>query len=235
MSAFVGMLNEMRFGRLTPKSIASFKALTREVQYNDNVTPTVLYPRREDVDRANSTELAKLNTDGYTYTAIDSGAVTDAVQRAKLLSNFMAPETLPLKIDAQVMLIKNMDDTLVNGSMGKIIGFDYKDIWENAMTSSGRWVDDNDQVQLDDDENQVARELRAKQRERFRNSGVKMHPIVRFLTPQGKRDCLIEPDTFKSELPNGEVQAARMQVSPFLLGSEEWTQFREVRRSADFL
>lgn len=37
------MLNEMRFGRMTQKSIALFKSLTREVHYEDGIAATELY------------------------------------------------------------------------------------------------------------------------------------------------------------------------------------------------
>lgn len=35
----------------------------------------------------------------------------------------MAVRALDLKRDAQVMLVKNVSDTLVNGSVGKVLGF----------------------------------------------------------------------------------------------------------------
>lgn len=40
---FVNMLNEMRFGRLSQKSIAKFKSLSRNVVYEDGLGPTELY------------------------------------------------------------------------------------------------------------------------------------------------------------------------------------------------
>lgn len=39
---FVDMLNEMRFGRLSAQSIAKFKGLAREVEYDDGVAATEL-------------------------------------------------------------------------------------------------------------------------------------------------------------------------------------------------
>ena len=59
----------------------------------------------------------------HSFRAEEGGAVTNLQIRDKLLQNCMAPQILELKKDAQVMLIKNMDENLVNGSLGKVIGF----------------------------------------------------------------------------------------------------------------
>lgn len=40
---FIDMLNEMRFGRLTSKSIAKFQSLSREIVYEDGLAATELY------------------------------------------------------------------------------------------------------------------------------------------------------------------------------------------------
>jgi hypothetical protein len=37
------MLNEMRFGQMKPESVARFKALAREVKYEDGINATELY------------------------------------------------------------------------------------------------------------------------------------------------------------------------------------------------
>lgn len=39
---FIDMLNEMRFGRLTKKSIDKFRSLNREIEYEDGLAPTEL-------------------------------------------------------------------------------------------------------------------------------------------------------------------------------------------------
>lgn len=210
-TGFVDMLNEMRFGRLTPGSIAEFRKLARPIYYDDGIEPTELFPRREDVDRSNSGRLNALNTDGWSYVAADGGAVTDPVQREKILSNFMAPQQIMLKVDAQVMLIKNVDETLVNGSMGKVVGFCHKQLY--FTDAQGRWRRDGDLEDCDDEED---RAKRFKLREMLSSKaahGVKPFPVVQFKVPGGGlRDMLVEPDQFKAELPNGEVQASRSQV-----------------------
>ena len=40
--AFVDMLNEMRFGTLSSKSIQSFKRLSRSIEYEGGLVPTEL-------------------------------------------------------------------------------------------------------------------------------------------------------------------------------------------------
>jgi ATP-dependent DNA helicase PIF1 len=215
ISGFIDMLNEMRFGKLSPASIAAFKALARPIEYGDGIEPTVLFPRREDVDRANSTKLNNLNEDGWTYTALDAGAVSDPVQRAKLLANFMAPESLPLKIHAQVMLIKNLDESLVNGSMGIVIGFEHKPLYETD--ENGQYIPDEYFSEVRGEAADEKRMARNNAMKVYQGGNTKPNPVVRFNVPlpgggTGTRDLLVEPDVFKTELPNGEVQASRTQV-----------------------
>jgi ATP-dependent DNA helicase PIF1 len=208
------MLNEMRFGRLSQMSIAAFKALARPLEYDDGIEPTVLFPRREDVDRANTTKLQALNGDGWSYGSVDGGAVTDPTQRAKLLANFMAPETLFLKTHAQVMLIKNLDETLVNGSMGKVMGFEYRDTY--VVGRYDEWLENGIPEEIEGDEADNKRIQRTLAIQKLRSGGQKPNPVVRFKVPGGNgnmtRDLLVEADSFKAELPNGEVQASRLQV-----------------------
>ncbi|KAK8850592.1 hypothetical protein IAR55_004511 [Kwoniella newhampshirensis] len=212
---FVDMLNEMRFGRLSPQSIAAFKQLARNIEYTDGIEPTELFPRREDVDRANNTRLTQINREGYSYQSTDGGAITDPTQREKLLSNFMAPAWLELKENAQVMLIKNMDETLVNGSMGKVLGFAHRALF--FQDTSGRWDPFADLEGLDEEERYKKNKMREIVLAKMSAGGAKPYPVVRFNVPGGGfRDILIEPDQFKAELPNGEIQASRSQL-PLIL------------------
>jgi ATP-dependent DNA helicase PIF1 len=209
------MLNEMRFGKLSQSSIAAFKALARPITYHDGIEPTVLFPRREDVDRANSTKLQELNEDGWTYAATDGGTA-EVTSRAKLLANFMAPESLPLKINAQVMLIKNLDESLVNGSMGIVIGFEHKALFQEDQ--NGQYYPEEEFGKEKGEAADHKRLIRNDLLKPLLAAGTKPNPVVRFNVPipgggVGTRDLLVEPDLFKTELPSGEVQASRLQVS----------------------
>lgn len=39
---FVTMLNEMRFGKMTPDSVRKFASLSRQIKYDDGIEPTEL-------------------------------------------------------------------------------------------------------------------------------------------------------------------------------------------------
>src|ERR1700722_2473096 len=75
------------------------------------------------MERANQDRLKNLDGETRIFEARDGGSVTDKQFRDKLLANVMAPQSIALKKGAQVMLIKNIDETLVNGSLGKVVGF----------------------------------------------------------------------------------------------------------------
>jgi ATP-dependent DNA helicase PIF1 len=120
----------------------------------------------------------------------------------------MAPQSLTLKLDAQVMLIKNIDETLVNGSMGKIIGFIKKESYRED--TAGNWIG----REPDDDEPEDLSKPADSKKKQHPDVSTKPMPVVSFRVPGGgRRDVIIEMDTFKVELPNGEVQAQRLQVS----------------------
>lgn len=82
--------------------------------------------------------------------ASDGGAIDNEEIRKKLLDNFLAPKRLELKIGAQVMNIKNMDSTLVNGSLGKVLAFLDSDTFSflKGPFTSTKVLDDEDVKKL---------------------------------------------------------------------------------------
>lgn len=121
-SEFVNLLNEMRRGQISAEGKTIFRGLSRPLTFDDGLLPTELFPLRSEVDKANAARLTSLTGGIQLFEARDTGSAV-ADKRAKLLDNMVAPKALQLKLDAQVMLIKNVDETLVNGSVGKILGF----------------------------------------------------------------------------------------------------------------
>lgn len=112
-----------------------------------------------------------------------------------MLSNFMAAKELRLRVDAQVMLIKNVDEQLVNGTMGRVIRF-IDPVSYTAETGH-------------DTVNGVGATSAIPKK----SSPSSRWPEVEFsLANGGKRTVLVTPETWKVELPSGEVQVSRLQV-----------------------
>ena len=161
--------------------------------------------------------MRNLNGRSWDFKAEDGGSISDLAQREKLLSNCLAPPLITLKKGAQVMLIKNIDDTLVNGSVGKVIAFmDEKtfDIYH----------DDEEEFQavetmdLNDEEMTRSRKkLKQMINKDLVGDTSQKWPLVRFAIADGtSRDLLCQRESWKIELPNGEIQASRSQV-PLIL------------------
>lgn len=131
------------------------------------------------------------------FEAIDGGSITEKDQRDKLLSSMMAPATLHLKINSQVMLIKNTDEALVNGSMGMVIDFLDVSAYSTRVSGGDESVEKKGKKKDDAIKNLI------------------QYPLVRFPIPgtNQHREMLVQPETWKVELPSGEVQASRSQVS----------------------
>lgn len=219
----------MRLGRISNETVKTFKSLERPLQFEDGLEVTELsvihsmprpyvanthvrFPTRNEVENSNQRRLRELAGEVHRYEALDSG---DPNIRDKLLSNMMAPKTLELKKGAQVMLIKNLDDTLVNGSLGTVIGFST----ESSFDISGGLVSDEAVHEDDGVSADVKRRLAAFGRELDKSAAAdkKKWPLVQFHAVDGSSRimlCVSEP--WKVETPTGEVQASREQL-PLIL------------------
>lgn len=160
--------------------------------------------------------MGRLSGEVMTFNAIDSGAIKDVGYRDKLLSNCMAPPAIHLKKGAQVMLIKNMDETLVNGSLGKVVAFMDEGTFDYYHKHEEEFQGDSG------DEGAAARARKKIKGMAYdpKNGGIttaRLWPLVSFIQPDGtERHLLCQPESWKIELPNGEVQAQRQQV-PLIL------------------
>ncbi|WQF75596.1 Putative AAA+ ATPase domain, DNA helicase Pif1, P-loop containing nucleoside triphosphate hydrolase [Colletotrichum destructivum] len=206
---FANMLNEMRLGKISEETVQAFRKLTRPIVSDDGLEVTELFPTRYEVENANQGRLRSLPGKTYRFDAADSG---DPQVRDKLLQNMMAAKTIDLKVGAQVMLIKNMDDTLVNGSLGKVTRFMSEGSFESwHMTDYGSDVDASE-------EGDFKRKIKAFSREvEEATKGTTEFPVVEFAAVDGStRTILCVPEDWKVETPTGEVQASRSQL-PLIL------------------
>jgi ATP-dependent DNA helicase PIF1 len=127
------------------------------------------------------------------FTAIDSGDV-------RKMQSCIAPHTIQLKLYAQVMLLKNIDIDLVNGSIGVVVGFVGKGKYakKKAVERLRTPYRQKDSVMLDG-EGEI-------------NMSIPF-PVVKF---SGGRIVVLERESWSVELPGGRESAKRDQI-PLML------------------
>ena len=122
-SRLINLLNDIRFGEISRESHELLSSLRRDITLPSGIVPTLLVPLNSTADAINVRELEKLPPEPFKlYQASDWGE--DAFVQELLPKITLFPDRLPLRIGAQVMLLKNQPSLkLWNGSRGVVIGF----------------------------------------------------------------------------------------------------------------
>lgn len=127
-NTLINILNSMRLGELTPPMNQKLTSLSRRIDYSDGIEPTELYATRYEVENANRNRLSRLPGPRHYYLKRDEFPLGNSDIQKKSLEKrlddaVLSPHRLELRHGAQVMLIRNVDSTLVNGSLGRVIAF----------------------------------------------------------------------------------------------------------------
>lgn len=130
------------------------------------------------------------------FDAVDGGSTPDVKMRVRLLSSCMAPARLELKVNAQVMLIKNIDEALVNGSLGRVVGFMNEKAY-CLLDSEGGVADFLTTEEFDGEETALSkRQARIKaQLAAIAGSNSKQWPLVQFILSDGEQFFRYSPLT----------------------------------------
>lgn len=134
--SFLKMLNDIRTSEVTEYT---FEKLAGRLNKNlpTGVVGSKLYTHNVDVDAINNFELAKIKSQEKQYLMTSRGN-RDLV--ATLKKGCLAYEELILKEGAVVMFVKNNHNKgYVNGTMGKVVGFD-EDDYPIVKTYSGKEI-----------------------------------------------------------------------------------------------
>lgn len=149
----IEILNNMRMGTLSPQMCKELSALSREVKYDDGIEPTELYPTRKEVDMANKRRLESLRGILHLYASKDT--VNNKILKdmgmkeedgLKMLENVLGQKQVLLRHDCQVMLIRNLTDSLVNGSLGLVIAFLTAEEYSSALASTNGYGKEFDET-----------------------------------------------------------------------------------------
>lgn len=115
----LNVLREMRAGKLSVKSHQMLASRKRPAPDDDSITR--LYTHNADVDALNRGMLAKLPGDPTRFYMRSTG---DTYKVAAMKRNLLCPETLELKVDAEVMFCaNNFQEGFVNGTRARVLRF----------------------------------------------------------------------------------------------------------------
>lgn len=135
---FLEILNDIRKNTASHKTYNILRQRMNK-QINSKIRPTKLHTHKMDVDAYNNIELSKLKAMEFAYDMYSEGAPY-LIQSLK--DHYcLAPETLKLKVDAIVMFVKNnFAKGFVNGTLGKVVGFDENDGYPIVEIFSGEQI-----------------------------------------------------------------------------------------------
>jgi len=125
-SVFISILDRLRRGICTSKDLRRINdtCVGQKFDTSDGILPTKIYTHKKDVELVNSKMLEELcqktGRERKLYKALDA-VVTE--RHKKLLSDCPLLESLTIAIGAQVIVNRNISQTLVNGARGVVVSF----------------------------------------------------------------------------------------------------------------
>ncbi len=151
--AFLNILNAIRANSLNQSHLDLLESRIKEYDDEDFQEITKLFTHNADVDTINDRQLAGIEDDERIFTMTSKG-------KSNLIENLtkscLAPQTLRLKIGAQVMFVKNnFDKGYVNGTRGTVVDFDMEMDLPIVKTLDGETVTVDTETWAIEDEGKI--------------------------------------------------------------------------------
>lgn len=121
------ILKELRYGKFSDAANHILCSLDRDVPSVSEDNITKLFSTRSDVEEINALRLSLLvgNLNLFPSEVFSSYSLWDSAGDTENLDKHtLAEKSLKLKENCRVMLIKNLKQDLVNGMIGKVVGFE---------------------------------------------------------------------------------------------------------------
>jgi ATP-dependent exoDNAse (exonuclease V) alpha subunit len=124
-SRFIQLLDNLRFGRIEQDDLEILRNRYTAKDANASIRPTILGTHNRQIEEINYENLKMLPSKEHEFKAVFEG---DEMKFDFLRKNCIAPESLKLKIGAQVMMLKNTykNEGIINGSLGIVRAFSPK-------------------------------------------------------------------------------------------------------------
>jgi len=203
---FIRILNEIRIGKVSEKTkLMLDQSKHHKLDVSDGIYPTVLYSRNMHVDKINDEHLNKLTGKIVTFASYDKVTLPQGLESTKqrlwslfnTLDGCLAATTIQLKLNAQVMLLRNISKTLINGSRGVVVDF-----VPNTETNPAA----ANPITKDTDKDRAPSQLNASHPKWITKN--KVLPVVRFSNGE---QLTVFPEKFTVEVPNEGI-AERIQI-----------------------
>ncbi|WVQ76888.1 hypothetical protein IAR50_006562 [Cryptococcus sp. DSM 104548] len=221
------ILDDVRYASLSKATINLLTNIDRPPRPSPAISSTstsllepalapVLTSTRQEADLENTHRLNKLPGKVMVYDAVET---INRPWDASIFRGVLAPKRLVVKEGAQVMLVKKIGDDLVNGTMGRIVGFDYPQTFRAA---EGKWLGDAEDEGIEDEKERKRegskRRLKRQALEAEGEGGAQAYPVVRFVyeAKECTVDVLVKPDRIELEDTQGGLKGVRRQV-PLML------------------
>ncbi len=134
---FLTMLSAIRSNGFTAAHLQNIQTRIIELQQSPKDI-TRIFSHNADVDRVNSQELSQLPGEAAVFYMFSRGQKNFV---ANLKKGCLSPEALELKIGACVMFTKNnIKEGFVNGTIGKVIGFEMENNYPIVQTTNGEQI-----------------------------------------------------------------------------------------------